>query len=63
MKPNTLKAFKLLLEFVQDAAEHDCPYTDDPCLAVHISQLGHGMCEGCKARQVLEKLKKLKEMI
>jgi len=63
MKKNTLKAFNLLLEFATDTAERDCPYTDDPCLDVHIFELGHGMCDGCKARRVLEELKKLKEMI
>ena len=39
--------------FCNDMAEYDCGYPNEPCLAVHRSELGHGMCIGCKAREAL----------
>lgn len=44
---------KLAVEFIEDSSEADCAYPSDPCLRVHISELGHGMCDGCKARRAL----------
>jgi hypothetical protein len=46
-----------LREFAEDMAEQDCAYPNDPCLAVHISKLGHGVCVGCKARTALDAAK------
>lgn len=47
---------KVAKSFVNDMAEYDCEYPNDPCLAVHISKLGHGMCIGCKARQAIKEM-------
>lgn len=44
---------KVMEIFTTDMAEQDCPYTDQPCLSVHRSQLSHGMCDGCRAREAL----------
>ena len=46
---------RVLQRFAEDMAEHDCAYPHSPCLAVHISKLGHGMCVGCNARAALAK--------
>jgi hypothetical protein len=43
-----------LRRFAEEMAEYDCDYPNSPCLAVHISELGHGMCVGCKAREALK---------
>lgn len=49
------KDYDRLVDFVQDAAEHDCPY-EQKCDSVHPSELSHGMCDGCKARILLGEL-------
>lgn len=43
-----------LREALDDFAEQDCTYPHQPCLSVHPSILGHGVCDGCKARMALQ---------
>lgn len=49
-----MSPYEKLLYFVTSMAEYDCDYLNSQkCLSVHVSELSHGMCIGCQARQTL----------
>lgn len=49
-----LKSLVILKNHAEAVAEYDCGYPNQPCLSVHISELSHGMCIGCRARLALK---------